>query len=225
MRSFLKHNSLVLCLYVLALLYALSLILNYEKEIVHIYLNRLVGQPAIDSFFFYITWLGDGAVAPFLLLLILVYNVRKGLYCTASFLSASLFSIALKRLFFDDINRPFFVFQWPYPYPLTYVEGVDKHIHNSFPSGHATQAFAIFMCLAFTSKNQLVKLLFFTLALLTAFSRVYLSQHWLNDITAGSFIGVLFSILFYYVFIGRNILQQLNRPVYQLKKIERTSQK
>lgn len=208
---------MVLCLYVLALLWSLSLILNYQKEIVHIYLNHLVGEPSTDTFFFYLTWLGDGAVAPFLLLLILVYNVRKGLYCTASFLSASLLSIALKLLFFDEINRPFFVFQWPYPYPLTYVEGVDKHIHNSFPSGHATQAFAIFMCLAFTSKNQAVKLLFFIVAAFTAFSRVYLSQHWLNDITAGSVVGVFFSIVFYYVFIGRNILQRLNRPIYQLK--------
>lgn len=219
MKSFLKHNSLILCLYVLALLYALSLMLNYEKVIVHIYLNHLVGNAAVDRFFYFITWLGDGTLAPFLLLVVLIYNTRLGIYTTTSFLSASLFSQVLKRVFFDDVNRPFFVFQWPYPYPLTYVEGVDKYLHNSFPSGHATQAFAILMCLAFTTKNQGMKFLFFIPAVLTAFSRVYLSQHWLIDITVGSIIGVIFSILFYYIFIGRNKLQQLNRPLYKLKRI------
>lgn len=217
MKSFLKHNSLVLCLYLLALLYACSLMLGYEKPIVHIYINQLVGNVYVNAFFYYITYLGDGNVAPFLLLVILLYNVRAGIYATLSFLSSVVVTQVLKRLFFDDVNRPFFVFQWQFHHPLTYVDGVDKYILNSFPSGHATQAFAILMCLAFMTKNQGLKLLIFLVAGLTAFSRVYLSQHWLNDITAGSLIGMAFSIFYYYLLISRNTLQQLNRPLYKPK--------
>src|SRR5690606_17217442 len=130
------------------------------------------------------TYFGEGTVAVFLLLVILLCNTRLGIYCTASFLSASLFSIVLKNLFFDDANRPLFIFKYFEKIKLKTVEGVDLHIHNSFPSGHSTQAFAIFMCLAFVSKNQFLKFLFFAMALFTAISRVYLSQHWLVDITA-----------------------------------------
>lgn len=217
MKSFFKHNSLVLSLYCIALIYAFFLMLSYEKVIVHIYLNRLVGNEFLNHFFYYITYFGDGLVAPFLLLIILIYNMRLGIYSTATFLSASLFSQLLKRCFFDDVNRPLFVFQWEYHYPINYVADVERYIHNSFPSGHATQAFAVFMCLAFTTKKQSLKVLFLCIALLTSFSRVYLSQHWLNDITVGSIIGLIFSTLFYYILIGRNKLQKLDKPLYKLK--------
>jgi membrane-associated phospholipid phosphatase len=41
------------------------------------------------------------------------------------------------------------------------------------------------------------------LACLTAFSRVYLSQHFIMDIYAGSIIGTLTAIGFYYLFYSR----------------------
>jgi len=97
------------------------------------------------------------------------------------------------------------------------VDGLDLHIHNSFPSGHATQAFAIFMCLVYVVKNPYLKFGIFSIALLTAVSRVYISQHWLADITAGSFIGTLFSIIYYFVFIFKNKFPHLNRPIGRLK--------
>lgn len=218
MTVFLKNNLLVFFLYLVLLIMAFSLILNYDKVIVHIYLNQFVGNAALNFFFYYITYLGDGLIAPFILILIVLYNVRLGLYATFSFLSATLFSQILKRFFFDDAHRPFYVFQWIRPYPIHYVEGVEKYIHNSFPSGHATQVFSIFMCLAFVSKKSGMKFLFFVLAVSTAISRVYLSQHWLTDITVGSLIGMFFSLLFYYLVIGRDTLKKLNTPLTGLKK-------
>jgi membrane-associated phospholipid phosphatase len=67
------------------------------------------------------------------------------------------------------------------------------------------------MLLAFVSSKNGMKLLFLALALLTAYSRVYLSQHWLQDVTAGSFIGTLFSCLWYYLIITRDKLPTLNK--------------
>lgn len=217
LKAFLKDNFLVLLAYVILLAMAFSLIFRYDKLIVHIYLNQFVGHTFLDQFFYYITYLGDGLVAPFILIIILLYNVRMGLYSTFTFLTATLFSQLLKRGFFDDVNRPGFVFQWTHPYPLTYVDGVDRYIHNSFPSGHATQAFSILLCMVFLTKNQYLKLLFFALAVLTSLSRVYLSQHWLTDITAGSLIGIFFSMLYYYLLIGRNKFQKLDKPISAFK--------
>lgn len=218
MKSFLKNNFWVLVIYFISVSVALFFMYSYKKTEIHLYLNQFVGNTFLNIFFYYITYLGDGAVAVFILLAILAYNVRLGIYATASFLTATITSIILKNFFFDDVNRPEFIFRWIEKYPIKHVEGLDMHIHNSFPSGHATQAFGIFMCLVFVTKNQYLKLLFFTVAMLTAISRVYLSQHWLQDISAGSFIGLTFSILYYYIFIAQNKLQNLNKPLSGFKK-------
>lgn len=214
MKEFLKNNKLVLLLYLLLLAAATGLIISFDKITFHLYVNQFVGNKVTDVFYYYITYLGDGRVAGLLLLLILIYNVRAGLYTAASFLTASLAANLLKYFYFGDAHRPFYIFQWIKKHPIIYVKGVEMNIHNSFPSGHATQAFAIFMCLIFVTKDIRLKLFFLSLAALTAFSRVYLSQHWLIDITVGSVIGTVFSLLFYYLFIIKDRFQKLNRPLF-----------
>ncbi len=218
MKHFLKHNLVELVLFVFFIGSSFYFIRFYPKNDIHLYLNQYVGNPVVDQFFYYITYLGDGLVAVFLLIAILFYNLRLGIYVTTSFLTASFVSIGLKRLFFDDENRPLYIFSYISKHTLKLVDGVHVYIHNSFPSGHATQAFAIFMCLVFSSKNQALKFIFFMLALFASLSRVYLSQHWLIDITVGSCIGFLFSLIYYFLFIQNNTLQKLNVSIFNLKK-------
>lgn len=219
MKNFLKNNLVLLLLYLLCLVNALYYIGSYSKTDLHLKINAFVGNAAIDRFFFYITYLGDGNMAMVMLLILLFYNIRLGIYCTASFLLASLSSVGLKHFFFDDVNRPFYVFTYYEHIQLKLVDGVQIYIHNSFPSGHATQAFAIFMAMAFAANKQMGKLLLFSLALLTAFSRVYLSQHWLQDVTAGSVVGCLFSLVLFFLLFQKASLQKLNRPLIAPKKI------
>lgn len=217
MKGFFKENRVFLAVYLFAILVSIGFLFRFEKTTIHYYLNQFVGNKFLDLFFYYITYLGDGTVAVFILLLIMLANIRLGIYATSSFLTSTMVTIALKHLFFDDVNRPSFIFKYFDGRELTYVDGVHTYIHNSFPSGHATQAFSILMCLVFAVQNNYYKSLFFTLAFLTAISRVYLSQHWLVDITAGSVIGTLFSILYYFVFMHNNKLQKLNRPLFTNK--------
>jgi len=217
-KQFLKNNALILLLYALLLLSSLYLIANYDKLQVHLFFNNMVGSVFINAFFYYITYLGDGIFALFLLIFVCLYNLRVGIYTTLTFLLATLFTQLLKHWVFDDIDRPWMIFQQQQELGLQLVEGVDNHIHNSFPSGHATQAFALFICLAFTSKNSLLKLFFFLVASLTAFSRVYISQHWLNDIVAGSLIGIFFSTLLYFAFYQQSKLNFLDRSFISKSK-------
>jgi membrane-associated phospholipid phosphatase len=191
---------------------------SYQKNDIHLYINSFVGNKFINAFFYYVTFLGDGRFAVLLLLIIVLVNIRTGIYTAFSFLTSALVSNGLKYFFFDDVNRPHFIFKWVDKHPLNLVEGVDLHIHNSFPSGHATQGFAILMCLAFISQNRYLKVLFFGLAVITALSRVYLSQHWLVDITAGSLIGLACSLFYYYLIIHRNRFRKLNKPLSALKR-------
>ena len=59
----------------------------------------------------------------------------------------------------------------------------------SFPSGHAIAAFSILPFLK--TKNE--KITWFIIALLIALSRLYLGVHYLSDILAGAFFGLLFA--------------------------------
>ena len=58
---------------------------------------------------------------------------------------------------------------------------------RGFPSGHATQAFALFTALAFFLPRG--RLLFLVLATGVALSRVVMGEHFLSDVVAGAGIG------------------------------------
>lgn len=59
----------------------------------------------------------------------------------------------------------------------------------SFPSGHASSAFAVATVIADQSKKVYIDILAYSLATMAAFSRVHLDQHWASDILVGSAIG------------------------------------
>jgi membrane-associated phospholipid phosphatase len=205
-------------MYLIMLGVALYFAFAFHRNVSHLYVNQYVGNRYVNGLFYYVTYLGDGGLAAFILLFILILNVRAGIACTSSFLAATAISNALKYTLFDDVNRPHYIFQYIDKFNLRVVEGVDLHIHNSFPSGHATQAFAILLCLAFIVKPGWAKLTLLALAVLTSFSRVYLSQHFLADITAGSIIGSFCAVVFYLAFIGRGRLANLDKPLTRIMK-------
>jgi membrane-associated phospholipid phosphatase len=218
MRVLIRNNIWIVILYLVLVLTSCFFLAGYGKVQIHLYMNQLVGNPIMDKFFYFITYLGDGRLALFLLLAIMIYNVRLGLCAGISFLVATLGTNLLKFYFFDEVYRPYYVFQWFVKEKLKLIEVDDLYIHNSFPSGHATQAFAIFISLAFFAKKNLNKFLFLSLALLTAFSRVYLSQHWLVDITVGSLIGTTMAILMYYYMVHSNKMDRFNKPLFKITK-------
>lgn len=66
---------------------------------------------------------------------------------------------------------------------------------NSFPSGHSLGAFALFSLLAFflPKRSGYVTAMFF-LAISVGVSRVYLVQHFWQDVYAGSLVGVVLAM-------------------------------
>jgi membrane-associated phospholipid phosphatase len=62
---------------------------------------------------------------------------------------------------------------------------------KSFPSGHATTAFAIGSVIAAHSDELWVKISAYSIASLVAFARVYHDAHWSSDVAAGALIGTV----------------------------------
>lgn len=210
MKHFIKHNLAYIITYLILLCYVGFFLLQNGKIQIHKAINAYVGNQYIDVFFAYITHLGDGAFAFLVAIIFLFFNIRKSVYILLSYAGAGVVSYILKHWIYYDVTRPHFVFQYFVREELKEVQGVDLIGFHSFPSGHALSAFALFFCLLFVSRSHFLKILFFILALLAAYSRVYLSQHWLIDIYVGSIIGFLFSLLFYSVFYHTNKWQNLN---------------
>ncbi|NDV47409.1 phosphatase PAP2 family protein [Paludibacter sp. 221] len=174
---------------------AVMLILN-EKAELHLWLNS-VHTPFMDVFFRIITEVGSWV--PFVVGAgLLFYKYRAALLVLGAQIAAGVVAQILKRIF--DMPRPKSFFAEHFPdITLQQVLDVRMHSAHSFPSGHTTSAFALFLSLAFLTKRKELHFLYVLLAMLTGYSRIYLSQHFASDVLAGSVIGVVMTIVTLYI--------------------------
>ena len=195
----LKNNRYFLLPGVVLFLFLSVILLGYSKASIHLWLNNYHSD-FFDWFFRYITNLGDGLFIIIPVVVLLFFSLRNALFVLSVYLSTGLITQLVKRLLFDGAERPIRYFHDIAHLHL--VEGVKMLSGHSFPSGHATSAFALFLCLALLFKNRWIQLACFITACLVAYSRIYLSQHFLIDVYAGSLIGITGALLFYPVFYG-----------------------
>ena len=169
-------------------------------------------HPVLDYFFILFTNLGDGIIALVFCVLAIVFY-RKKIYALSlfyAFIISGLIAQVLKRMV--DAPRPKLYFaNGEY---TQFIDGIKIATQHSFPSGHSTSAFALFFCLSLLAKNHYVKVFTALCAIAVAYSRVYLSQHFLQDIIGGSFVGISVGFIFYYFMYERKILfksEKLNK--------------
>jgi membrane-associated phospholipid phosphatase len=193
----LKNNAFFLLPYLIVLTGLVPIFILYTKPEIHVWINQH-NSAFFDWFFRHITFLGDGLFIIVPALILLFFSLRHVVFLLTAYFSTGLITQLLKRLFFEDAARPSKYFRELSPLHL--VDGIKMLSGRSFPSGHSTTAFALFLCLALIASNRYIKLICFILACLVAFSRVYLSQHFLIDVFAGSIIGSLGTIAFYQLF-------------------------
>jgi len=181
-----SHKTLYISYIVLLVLSFIALLMSQKGDFV-ILLNSW-HQPALDSFMVSVTKAGEYWGFFFVLIMLLSFTKYRHVltYLIACALMLGLVSL-FKHIVFSDFMRPAVVLEEEH---LHFVRGLYINKKFSFPSGHTTAAFTYFFFFALTQKKTLLQILLLTAAVLIGGSRIYLAQHFLMDVIAGSILGV-----------------------------------
>lgn len=169
-------------------------ILIYDNQKFSLWINNR-HTPAGDLFFKNFTLLGDGITVGIICFLLLFIQFRAALLAIVVSVVNMIITGFLKQQF--GYPRPAKFFEG---IDLNFVDGVDMYYHLSFPSGHTSAAFSIYLVLAILNSKKITGAFFFMVAFLVAVSRVYLLQHFVEDVLFGAFVGVsIATIISYYI--------------------------
>ncbi|GJM60925.1 phosphatase PAP2 family protein [Persicobacter diffluens] len=191
-----KKLSIIAPIYLSLLIIDGVLLLMYGRGPMEVWVNQH-HFPAGDVFFKYITYLGDGIILVLFFLGLLKVKKYYALEGGLVVLFQTLVTTFAKRVIWADVKRPRVWFELN-EIPMNVVEGVSLHSKWSFPSGHTAMAFGVATYLVIISNKVHWALMWFLLALLAAFSRVYLGQHFVVDIYFGSLVGVVSAFAVHY---------------------------
>lgn len=200
---FLRYNWLFVGGTLLLIIINIGLIASSNQGDALVAINKLRTE-GWDVFFKIGTHFAEPVAYLGVLIIVTAFSYRHGIFTLVAGTFAGIFSGILKavfaqarpmRWFFDNYEEI-----W---HSLNLFEESWRSWDpdSSFPSGHAASAFALYGFLAFTARKWKlsVSLLCFSLAAMVGFSRMYLLYHFLRDVTAGAFLGMLIGALVYYL--------------------------
>ena len=203
--------------YLVLLMAILGLMYVYPKPELHMLLNSYHSSLQ-DTFFKYYSMLAEWPLYAIALLPLLWKKVKMAIFFAMCELTGGSILQILKHIISTD--RPVSVFEHYAYMDLPLVQGVTMHHGNSFPSGHASTFFMFCTCCVIIQAYSYIqrdrpyslgkKILFHTMlivllvvAAVGAYSRVYLSQHFLADVCVGSVIGFITSFMMYLLLWNR----------------------
>ena len=151
-----------------------------------------------DTFFKGTTYIGDGITMIAFGLILCAFSFRYGLLTLIAYAYTSVAAQVLKYIFhsprplrfFNDLHQP-----------IRTIKGYPIYEWNSFPSGHSVSAFSLAVVIAWLLPQKYKEFAWLVLpvAILTAFSRVYLAQHFFQDVVAGAILGVVLTFQLIYI--------------------------
>lgn len=166
--------------------------MNWEFEILNGIQN--IRCSFLDWLMPKITMLGDAGCVWLLLcaLLIIFPKTRRAGVVMA-------LSLVLNALMCNCILKPLVGRTRPYDVDTSIILLINRQKDFSFPSGHTAISFAAAASLYLTNEK---KLFIFSsiLAILIAFSRMYLYVHYPTDILGGMIVGILSAIFANYIY-------------------------
>jgi membrane-associated phospholipid phosphatase len=143
-----------------------------------------------DYFFNYVTLLGEWILWVPIFLYALFIKRDFFLPVLAALAICTLLTHLGKKVIFDGEPRPLLLLK-----DVARAVPILKHNNyvNSFPSGHTSTAFTTALLLSFIIRKKFAVYFFPIIAFLVGYSRVYLAQHFVTDVLAGSIIGIISS--------------------------------
>ncbi|MGN6339783.1 MAG: phosphatase PAP2 family protein [Ginsengibacter sp.] len=190
-KTLFKENTVFFAGYLLLLFFALFILFANSKAAGFVLLNPYHTR-FLDFAFQGITLLGDGLFSiAFCVVLLLIRKKYVSLLVFISYASSGIAAQVLKY-FISEPRPAIFLEHSNYHY---FIENVTLHNYHSFPSGHSATIFALISIVAFASKNKLSAIPLLIIGALVGYSRMYLGQHFMVDVTIGSLTGILFAII------------------------------
>ena len=195
----LKSKRLYFGIYLVFLIIALILIFAEAKGFGVFWFDNHRSKE-LNIFFEAVTKLGEYYVFVFFFVYYLYKNTRVSFSIASLGIIMPLISYGLKSYFKHP--RPITYF-YKYLKNVNFKGIAEVHHHtgfNSFPSGHTFAAFAIFTLLMLVSKNKKSQIIYLLLAVTVGLSRIYLAQHFVEDVAFGSILGIIMALSVYYLF-------------------------
>lgn len=194
----------------LFLLIGVILLMTEEKISIHLVINGL-HNGFFDFFFNYFTHAGDGLFTAISAVLIFVYLYSKFGWSTFilgffTLIFVGLLAQFMKQVIYPDALRPLLFIGEE---KLRLVPNVEMYLQNSFPSGHTATAFAFFLFFAYScfKSNWPWQIICALFAVGVGYSRMYLSQHFLEDVVMGAGLGIF---AFFLAFLLTRVLPLKN---------------
>ncbi len=173
------------------ILLLLFIVLRYKKP-EGFYLLNEYHISILTYFFIYATYLGDGFFCLAVGILLFLFKRRfSGFLVIVSYALSGIIAQILK--YYVEEPRPAILLKdSDYRY---FIDDVTLHNLHAFPSGHTASAFALAAILSFSIKKKQYSILFLLGAILVGYSRIYLAQHFPDDVLAGAIIGIASAII------------------------------
>lgn len=164
----------------------LSSLLLLDRSLTN-FIFHLPHNLILNSFFGFFSITGMSLIIWLAIFTYLIFSEEKKhkefivFFLTSLLISSFLANVVIKNIL--RRQRPFLKQSVSTEYPSDF----------SFPSGHATASFAAATILAYFDRKR--KKLFYLVAILISFSRIYLGYHYFFDVIFGAFLGWLTSWL------------------------------
>lgn len=178
--------AVVLSISLAASLFSMSML--WGKNEAFLYLNENLGQLA-DKFFEYSSYLAEGWIwIPYFIVLVGLFKMDTP-FILMNFLVSTLLTQFAKNYIFNTAKRP--MASGLDATQIHTVPGVEIHSLNSFPSGHTATAFTLFLLTTYLFPNKYALTIGIVYALVCAYSRIYLAQHFPLDLAGGIIVALL----------------------------------
>lgn len=187
LRNFVFHTTFSKCFAGFVVLGAL-LFMFMDSSYIVLIVNNLTTSAHLDSIMKPYTDLATGwALLALAVLLLLFVSLRYSAMMCVCGIVGNIAVYILKRYVFFNEMRPTVEFGLhQFSHVMANYSYLEKY---SFPSGHTMAAFVIAGILSSFIKNKYAQIGFFAYAILIAFSRIYLLEHFYRDVFWGAIIA------------------------------------